>query len=223
MLQTIFPSQTPPTMDLNNLLPAIDCIREKPCTTDLRAAAYLATYPSIRMHARQFSAIDQSAFHQVAAMVYGWMPRILRLDLRYVADATTALNVSASASLETHADVSVADISACVRSVVGTSKMLHFVNDTIFPIWDSRIETLRSGSKPTNEHMGCVENFASYVKEVHAIRIEPGFADFCDRFRAAYTDRLQAMGIATYEISEVRVVEAAAFELASQMLPPTPR
>ena len=39
--------------------------------------------------------------------------------------------------------VGVADVAACLHSLVGASKVLHFVNDSVFPIWDSRIETYR--------------------------------------------------------------------------------
>lgn len=55
--------------------------------------------------------------------------------------------------------VDVASIAASVGSVVGASKMLHFVNPKVYPIWDSRMETLRLGSAPGINHMGSTESY----------------------------------------------------------------
>ncbi|VUZ28589.1 Uncharacterised protein [uncultured Comamonas sp.] len=92
--------------------------------------------------------------------------------------------------------------------------MLHFVNDQIFPIWDSRIESFRIQAKPTNPHMSDPVNYLAFIRDVNAIRLEPSFQSFYTEFQAVYFDRQQAMGIPLYRISEVRAIEAAAFELA---------
>jgi hypothetical protein len=108
----------------------------------------------------------------------------------------------------------VADIAACLHSVVGASKVLHFVNDAVFPIWDSNIETFRLGGKPPYNHMNRVGNYFAYADEVHAIRRDPGCPAFFTQFVAAFNARLAALRIGPYPISEVRAIEAAALELA---------
>lgn len=62
--------------------------------------------------------------------------------------------------------------------------------------------------------MNIVANYFAYAKEVHAIRQDRAFPAFLTQFTAAMNARLTALSIAHYPISEVRAIEAAAFELA---------
>jgi hypothetical protein len=93
---------------------------------------------------------------------------------------------------------------------VGASKLLHFANPALFPIWDSNIEAFRA--KPGSD-VTSVPQYMDYVAEVHGIRAEPGFPAFYSAFCAAYSARLTANGITAYSIGHVRAIEAAAFEL----------
>lgn len=201
-------------MQLADLLPAVPCIQATPVLRDLRAAAYLLTYPHICALVQPGTAVTRTTFLQLAAMTYGWMPRILRLDTSYLSTAVTALQQGATATPQTIRSIAVKDLAACLHSVVGASKMLHFVNPAVFPIWDSKIESLRLGRDPSATHMDNDTNYLSFVDEVHAIRLENGFRSFYADLLRVYGARQLAMGIASYPISEVRAVEAAAFELA---------
>ena len=91
--------------------------------------------------------------------------------------------------------------------------MLHFVNPAVFPIWDSKIESLRLGRDPSATHMKKATNYWSFFDEVHAIRLEKGFPGFYADLLPVYFARQLSMGISNYPISEVRAIEAAAFEL----------
>ena len=84
----------------------------------------------------------------------------------------------------------------------------------VFPIWDSNIETFRFGGAPPHNHMNQVGNYFAYADEVHAIRRDPGFPALFTQFVAAFNARRAALGIGPYPVSEVRAIEAAAFELA---------
>jgi hypothetical protein len=85
-------------------------------------------------------------------MAYGWMPRVVRIDPQHTPSALAALLPAQTATPATMRGTRVADIAACLHSVVGASKVLHFVNDAVFPIWDSNIETFRLGGKPPHNH-----------------------------------------------------------------------
>ena len=143
------------------------------------------------------------------------MPRIVRIDPQHTANAISAVTQAQTATDTTFRAVPVATVADCLRSVVGASKVLHFVNDAVFPIWDSKIETFRqNNTKPTQKHMKQVPRYLDYVAEVHGIRQDPGFRTFFSQFVAALDARLVALNIVRYKISEVRAIEAAAFELA---------
>ncbi len=85
--------------------------------------------------------------------------------------------------------INVADIAACLRSVVGASKVLHFVNDAVFPIWDSNIEGFRLDGEPTYNHMRQVNNYFDYADNVHAIREDPAFPAFFTEIVVAFNGK----------------------------------
>lgn len=199
-------------MKLSDLKPAVGQISSNPVVTDLRGHTYLTTYPEIVSFGTAPESIDERRFRRLAAMVYGWMPRILRIDADYAKEAVVALNVAKSASADTASKVRIEKIASCLHSVVGASKILHFVNPSVFPIWDSKIKNFRDDQ---NSNINSAAHYLRYVDEVHNIRAEPDFPSFYTEFCAAYSNRLVKSGIEPYVVTEVRAVEAAAFELAS--------
>ncbi|MGH8616979.1 MAG: hypothetical protein ACREUW_04760 [Burkholderiales bacterium] len=205
-------------MKLNQLLPVIERMRmDLRLKDDLRAVTYLATYPSICSLGTNPKAIHAERFHQLAAMAYGWMPRILRLNPHCMRDAVAALVQAQNATNESFLSAElIRVISRCLYSVVGASKVLHFTNPSVFPIWDSKIERFRKSAEPTHAHMKQVEHYLDYSQEIQAIRHEGGFSKFYSEYKSAFDARLTALGITSYGVSEVRVIEAAAFELASR-------
>lgn len=135
-----------------------------------------------------------------AYMVYGWMPTMLRLkgpkepvlELAYVARFGA---------------VDLVLLESCARtlnnSLVGTTKLLHFIAPDIYPIWDSRVYRALYGKSP---HPYRVENPMSYFeyldwcKDFEAIC---GFAQLKGRFESE----------AGYYVSNKRVTEAVLYAL----------
>lgn len=202
-------------MKLSDIEPAISQIQQHPNLQDLRAITYLATYPSILAFGKSPGPITADRFHQLAVMAYGWMPRIVRVDLAYVPQALEALNdaVQATAMAQLSAGA-MNGLACCLRSVVGASKVLHFINDAVFPIWDSNVEGFRLKHPVSNDHMKKEANYFKYANDVHSIRSGQNFQTFYKSFSGVMQGRLRALGISLYQVSEVRAIEAAAFELA---------
>jgi hypothetical protein len=201
-------------MILADIQPAIAKIAKSPAIYDLRSITYLLSYPSIRAFGTHPGPITPDRFNQLAVMAYGWMPRIARIDSHYVPVALAALGAAQAATPATLKTVAVADVATCLRSVVGASKVLHFINDTVFPIWDSSVETFRLKGPLAYNQMHTANNYFAYAMEVHSIRQDPAFPAFLSQFNVAMNARLTALGIPHYPISEVRAIEAAAFELS---------
>lgn len=198
-------------MNLADIQPAVAQVAAQPLVTDLRGHTYLATYPAMIAIGAAAGITTSVKFHQLATLVYGWMPKIVRINPTHSTKAIVAFDAAISATPATFADVSVKDISDCLHSVVGASKLLHFANPDVFPIWDSNVEIFRA--KPDSD-ITSVPQYFSYVKEVHNIRAEISFSSFYTAFNIAYSARLKANGIPAYTVGEVRAIEAAAFELA---------
>jgi hypothetical protein len=201
-------------MTLTDLIPAVASITAHPAVGDLREATYLSTYPNILTAARAPGPIGVAKLHQVATMAYGWMPRIVRLDPHLTTAAVAAFVAAQGATPTTFRGVAIADLANCLRSVVGASKVLHFINPGVFPIWDSKVETFRLGTEPPYNHMNDVAHYLAYADEVHVINGTHGFRAFCTEFTTALAARLATIDVAPYPMSDIRVIEAAAFELA---------
>lgn len=198
-------------MNLSKIQPAIASILARPRVTELRSHTYMATYP-VMMAIGAAPAVSHAVkFHQLATMVYGWMPRVLRIDPIHIGGAINAMCAAMEATPRTFSTVPIQDIAKCLHSVVGASKLLHFVNPHAFPIWDSKIESFRS---PASSDMTDVAEYLKYARNVHDIRSDPDFPAFYAAFQSAYSSRLRASGIPAYHVNEVRAIEAAAFELA---------
>ena len=201
-------------MNVEKLWGAIDRVRKHTPPDNSRPATYLRTYPALLAAASCEGVDDKTKFLQLAMMTYGWMPRVLRLDAKHLNKATEVFYLARVTSQDLPNIEILNHISGCLRSVVGASKLLHFVIPEEYPIWDSNVERFRCGTAPSPYHMGKADNYASYVREVHGIRREPTFQGFYEKFNQAYQERLGRLQIPSYPLTPIRVIEAAAFELA---------
>jgi hypothetical protein len=136
------------------------------------------------------------------------------LDPDHLGEALMALREARGTTDPNKAGKLIDEISACLNSVVGASKILHFVNPQLFPIWDSNVERFRLGRKPYHPHMRQVRNYTIYCSQVYEVLQAAGFPEFYSAFNEAFRDRLSRLGIPLYSLTEVRTVESAAFELA---------
>lgn len=93
---------------------------------------------------KALGAITADHFSQLVVMAHGLRSRIGRINQRHVPKAIAARTTAASAKVIE--DLSVGQlrtIECCVNPVVGASKVSHFVNDDVFPIWDSNVDSFR--------------------------------------------------------------------------------
>lgn len=109
---------------------------------DKRTDSYLETYSYF---VKYFKKLDKITYHDAvigAHAVYGWMPTVLTLhdgdSEKKKTEIVELLNdVRASKALDgTHLEVLKAWMN---NSIVGVSKLLHFINPEMYPIWDSNI------------------------------------------------------------------------------------
>lgn len=199
-------------MLLQDIQPAIAVIRNNPVVTDLRSHTYLSTYPEI-LALVQEEEIQAPQFKELALMVYGWMPRVLRIDSAHFALALRAANAAKYATPEAFQNIPIQHVANCLHSMVGASKLLHFINPNVFPIWDSKIQAFR-GLPNGNYDMSNIENYLEYVRDVHAIVGEEGFDEFYAQYGIVHATRLNHSNIEEYQVSHLRAIEASAFELA---------
>ncbi|WP_332846994.1 DUF6308 family protein [Pseudomonas lactucae] len=131
--------------------------------------AYIRAYPHMLSSLAGQTSFTERDFICAAHMVYGWMPTILEIH------ATKMVSVAMGAQILTEAKQNGAlshaqliNLAQLVNhSVVGASKLLHFVNPDAFPIWDSRIYAFVHGVKA---HQYRVNNAAAYEHYIALLR-----------------------------------------------------
>lgn len=101
---------------------------------------YLKSYPLLLQSTAQLcNSLGSDAIPVIAHLAYGWMPTILTFDFdskdnAHLMTARHARNISSGMSI-----IQSLHVSPVNNSWVGLSKVLHFMNPTVFPIWDSKV------------------------------------------------------------------------------------
>lgn len=87
------------------------------------------------------------------------------------------------------------------NSLVGASKLLHFVAPNQFAIWDSKIYAFVFDQKPYNYRVNEVANFRSYLNTLALIQTD-------SRFTAFHASVNAKIG---YSVSPLRAIELVMF------------
>lgn len=166
--------------------------------------SYLKSYPEFLTY---FSKIEKLEKHNVIigiGFTYSWMPTIFDYrstnideDLNSV---TEILNKIKQGYIPIKSDLDF--LKRCFNnSLVGTSKLLHFINPKDFAIWDSRVYRYLTNTQP---HSYRLENSSAYLE----------YLKFCkdmtedERYDNIYKSILSKIG---YDISKLRSIELIMF------------
>lgn len=208
-------------MKLDDLWRAVESLERPP--SNPRADTYLRTYPALLAFGNRCTKDSPSDLYLLACATYGWMPRALKLNATHAAGALNNLKNAIDVK-DIKPTTSITELANFVGSVVGASKILHFVNPESWPIWDSKVEGFRTWSNcphpkssksfPAPYSSMNVEGYVSYIDEVFLILEDSRFEDFYAEMQAAHEARLTNLKIEPYEITRIRAIELAAFELA---------
>ena len=109
-----------------------------------------------------FKNIDKLTNHNTIigiSFTYSWMPTILDFRSDKLKEATEILNYAKQGSRPGLTELDV--LKSCFNnSLVGSSKLLHFINPEKFAIWDSRVYRYLFNQEP---HSYRVENNNTYL------------------------------------------------------------
>lgn len=172
------------TRDIGNQLPT--------------AANYNTGYEALLKLFRDNLNRERLAVHSCAYAVYGWMPTILKRlpDEKEISQIWGLINAAKNNKSNLELSKWHDALTAINRSVVGTSKFLHFAEPEIFPIWDSVVARVFKVDNHSN-----AETYELYFKAVHEW-LEEGCA-----FPENYSEAVKDFGC----MSNVRKLELALF------------
>lgn len=165
-------------------LPVPDAVLTLTLPRDAAKSGYATSYPYL-VNALQGRSIDAAAYVQAAHMVYGWMPTVLELRAQKPAQPFV-LEAALLERARNGDELTAKELTDLARSVnnsiVGASKLLHFVRPDRYAIWDSKVYAyLRSVEQPTwhrKVYHDDVNQFARYepfMRDLRAFVTRPAF------------------------------------------------
>jgi len=148
-------------------LAATDSIAER------RLYTYLATYPHMRATVAGFGRIAVDELFTTISMVYGLMPTAMNLRRGDMEPFLAPLNELRDTG-QRLAAAELDGLKALVNnSIVGTSKLLHFLAPEVYPVWDSRINRFLNGEpRPATNS---VPRYRDYLADFDRLRVDAGF------------------------------------------------
>ena len=129
---------------------------------------YIISYPHLIVFTKNKEVLSECDFIALAHMVYGWMPTILKIgDPSLLSEGVSILNQA-----KRKGELTVPQLETLKKlvnnSIVGASKLLHFVNPEAFPIWDSRIYQYCYQKKAYN-NANNVQLYVEYITLLNSI------------------------------------------------------
>lgn len=169
-----------------------------------RGDSYLVTYPHIIDFFAQRTKLTASDVVVGSHIVYGWMPTILELHpdsiQRGFDGAARLLNQAKAGGDLTENEL--CQLKALVnRSIVGASKLLHFIAPQRFAIWDSRIYRFLTARKPSQTTVNNVPRYSEYLQMIRELTTD-------DRFGGFHETVKKMLG---YDVSKLRAAELVMF------------
>jgi hypothetical protein len=162
--------------------------------------SYLLSYPHLVAFFASKTLLMPGDVVCGAHMVYGWMPTILdlyprasNLDFAAAAQLLTDIKNSGKAT-----DNELSKLAALVNnSLVGASKLLHFILPNTFPIWDSKVYTFVFEKKAYQNRISDITAYRKYQTILNQLQIDP-------RFNTFHRSMNNKIG---YEVSPIRALE----------------
>lgn len=112
---------------------------------------------------------------------YGWMPTIFEFKHADLNAAITIINQAKNGELLTTAELTVLK-TLLNNSIVGTSKLLHFISPANYAIWDSRVYRFVTGKdKVDHGKVNSVSLYAAYLERIRELVKEEQFETMVHR------------------------------------------
>lgn len=166
--------------------------------------SYIVSYPYLLSYFASKQVFVAEDVVRGAHMAYGWMPTVLELYPKALNNdfQKGAKLLSKAKSTGVLADDEFAQLASLINnSLVGASKLLHFVSPDHFPIWDSKIYAFVFNEKPHNYRVSQVSKYRKYIWMLEQLRKDQRFPKF-------HSSVSRKVG---YQISALRALELVMF------------
>ena len=163
---------------------------------------YLLSYPYFLNYFQNLESINLENLVIGISFTYSWMPTILKaLNLKNTEEVLFILNEVKKGKLIDEQQLTTLK-TTFNNSLVGTSKLLHFINPKQYAIWDSRVFRFLNDVEPHKYRLEKPRAYIEYLKLIEEVKNEEPFTTFFELMK-------QKVG---YDITEYRALELAFFK-----------
>lgn len=170
-------------------------------TFDSTNKNYLLSYPHFLNYFNNLTVIKLEHLIIGISFTYSWMPTILKSIRLENAEVTLSILNEVKNGKKINAEELTLLKYSCNNSLVGASKLLHFINPNQYAIWDSRVFRFLNKTEPYKYRLEKPATYLHYLDFIEQLKNEKTFAPF-------YQLMKQQVG---YEITEYRALELAFF------------
>jgi hypothetical protein len=160
--------------------------------------SYIRSYNSILLFFAG-KILDENTLIQGANMIYGWMPKTLNIS-KFQIDLKDILAIVNDQDLKINQNNLNQLMKFMNNSLVGASKLLHFLHPDRYPIWDSKVCEKLMGCQ-NNKKVNTIKNYIDYYNAISELKNLPNCMTFKEAFKLKYK----------YEISDIRAIELIIF------------
>lgn len=164
---------------------------------------YLISYPHFLNYFKNLEEIKLENLIIGISFSYSWMPTILKsINIQSIEETISILNRVRKEELLNQSELLVLK-STFNNSLVGTSKLLHFINPEKYAIWDSRVfRFLNKDLEPHKYRLEKPETYLEYLNFINSMKEEKEFDGFYELMK-------EKVG---FEITKNRALELAFFK-----------
>ncbi|MCF1420433.1 hypothetical protein [Mangrovimonas futianensis] len=168
--------------------------------------SYIQSYPEFLKYFERIKGGDINEHDLIIAshFVYGWMPTILRLDLNKKTQVLKYLNAVKSGRLLDEEELNILKVSIN-NSMVGLSKLLHFINPENYAIWDSKVYRYATSYK-SDFGITNVSLYLEYLERIKAIAANENYRKIHELVSKNFD----------YEIYPTRAIEIVMFKASER-------
>ena len=157
---------------------------------------YLKSYPHFIEY---FNKIQSITLHELTIGVnftYGWMPTIFDFRSNQFEVVLEILNRLKTGTMPNNNELIILR-NHINNSIVGASKLMHFINPSLVPIWDSRVYKYLTGQTPHGYRVDNIANFRHYIDFCNTLVLD-------ERFNSL---KSQIENIVGYKMSSMRIAD----------------
>lgn len=168
--------------------------------------SYIKAYPEFIKYFETNSPIEKHNLIIGSHFIYGWMPTILTLKLNNTDNVLEQFNKAKNGIILNEAELEM--LKTCINnSMVGLSKLLHFINPEKYAIWDSRIYRYITGKKQ-HYSINNIQNYLDYLGKMVEITHHNKFDQFYESMNKHFEN---------YSITPLRSIEIVMFMKDKQL------